>query len=89
MEKAAGHILKSNQVKSEGQIKIGIQQVDRQQTEKTQHSGTIHEVRVVEKHPEFAVVQIICSCGARALLRCEYASVVKAQGDSENYQTNG
>jgi hypothetical protein len=88
MEKAAGHILKSDQVKLEGQAKIGIQQVDCQQTEKPQHGGTIHQVQVVENHPEFAVIQIICSCGARALLRCEYAGVEKAREDSEHKQSD-
>jgi len=84
MEKAAGHILKSDQVKLEGKIQIGIQQVDLEQIEKTERSGTIHQVQIVENHPDFAVVQIVCSCGARALLRCEYAGVETAQEVSEN-----
>jgi hypothetical protein len=86
MEKAAGYILKGDQVNLEGKIQIGIQQVDSAQIEKTEPSGTIHQVQIVEKHPEFAVVEIICSCGARALLRCEYAGMETAREVSEDEQ---
>jgi len=30
-------------------------------------------VRIVESQPEFAVIEITCSCGTGIYLRCEYA----------------
>ncbi|MBN1359541.1 MAG: hypothetical protein JW993_03065 [Sedimentisphaerales bacterium] len=31
-------------------------------------------VRIAETHPEFALLEVVCSCGRVTLVRCEYAT---------------
>ncbi len=31
------------------------------------------EANVVERHPEYAVIEITCSCGSKMYVRCDYA----------------
>lgn len=67
-----GHILRSNQVKLEGRCEVGrivsgvsgIQETPAQQAE---------QVRVVEQHDTYAVLEVTCSCGNKLHVRCEYA----------------
>lgn len=72
MGKAAGHILKSNNVKLEGQFRLdaghGIP------GSANERSATLDsaQVRIVENQPEFAVIEVTCGCGAKINIRCEY-----------------
>jgi len=76
MDKVLGHILRSDEVKLEGQVRL--------QTKQSLRSGGIEAgspssamqsatAAIVENHPEFAVVEITCCCGEKIYLRCEYA----------------
>jgi hypothetical protein len=76
MDKVLGHILRSDEVKLEGQVRL--------QTKQSLRSGGIESgslssamqsatAVIVENHPEFAVIEITCCCGEKMYLRCEYA----------------
>ncbi len=87
MEKAAGRILKSHNVKMEGQFRLD----GRQTPQSSGRKGTgAAQVRIVEKHPEFAVVEVTCLCGEKTDIRCEYADAQSTeqeqgqQNDGEN-----
>ena len=75
MAKVAGRILKGDQVRPEGRVQIGVPQTDVEQTKGADQAKVIQQVRIVENHLEFALIEIICACGARALLKCQYEGV--------------
>lgn len=36
-------------------------------------SGQPQQARVIESNSEYAIIEIICSCGARSHIQCNYA----------------
>jgi hypothetical protein len=75
MPKAAGHILKSDDVKLEGQFRLEVAQVQSPtgRPQEKRPALVAPQVRIVEKHLEFADIEITCSCGTKTYLKCEYA----------------
>ncbi|MHC4070233.1 MAG: hypothetical protein ACYSR8_11800 [Planctomycetota bacterium] len=88
MPKAAGHILKSDDVKLEGQFRLDVAQVQPQTGGPKEQSMALAapQARIVENHPEFADIEITCSCGTKTYLKCEYAST---QAPEEPKTQNG
>jgi len=68
MSETVGRILKSEEVKLEGRI-----QLDAARPQSGTRSGRAAQARIVENHPEFAIIEIICCCGVKTYLRCQYA----------------
>jgi len=68
MAEAVGRILKSEEVKLEGRI-----QLNAARPRSSTRPRRAAQARIVENHPEFAIIEITCCCGARTYLRCEYA----------------
>ena len=85
MEKATGHILKSSDVKLEGRFHLDVGQIAQNLAEGKKVASATPQVHVVENHPEFAVMEITCSCGTKTYIRCEYANVQST--DQESGQT--
>ena len=83
MEKVAAHILKSDDVKLEGQCHLDVPQAKPGLQKGKSVASTTTNVRIVENHPEFAVIEIICPCGTKTYLRCEYAD------DESSAETSG
>ncbi len=79
MGKTAGRILKSDDVKLEGQFHLEVMK----SASSLPHQGDIAlaapQVRIVENLPEFAVIEITCSCGTAMQLRCEYTDANAAE----------
>lgn len=74
METPAGRILKGSDVRVEGRLRLeAARSGDRSLKESCPASEP--DVRIVKKHPEFALVEVTCSCGQKLYLRCEYAGV--------------
>ncbi len=73
MGKTIGRILKECDVRLEGQFTIDIVQPEPGQTKQPDAPLAEPKVRIVESQPEFAVIEITCSCGTGMYLRCEYA----------------
>ena len=83
MDKAQGRILKSNDVKLQGRFQLDMAHISTK-TAKSQNSTlAAPQVRIVEKHSEFAVIEITCSCGTITHLKCEYAEVEQATTDEQ------
>lgn len=76
MSKITGRILKSDEVKLEGQFRLDLAQVQSQKGGPKGQSPSLKapQVRIVENHPEFADIEITCSCGIKTHLKCEYAA---------------
>ncbi len=74
MGKTGGRILKKSDVRLEGQFTIDIVQPEPGQPKQPVAVLAEPQVRIVESQPEFAVIEITCSCGTGMYLRCEYAA---------------
>ncbi len=73
MESTIGHILKSNDVKLEGRFRLDVGQDVLNSANEKNATSSPAQVRIVENHPEFAVMEVTCGCGAKTHIRCEYA----------------
>lgn len=88
MEKAAGHILKADSVKLEGRFHLDARQAGPSPAkEKTAVSEPA--VRVVENKPEFAVIEITCSCGTKTHIKCEYTDGQSTDPKPDQTKING
>jgi len=84
MEKTVGRILKGGDVKLEGQFHLDVAQANSAKGGPKQTGAVLAspQARMVENHPEYAVIEITCTCGAGIYLRCEYAGA-QAPVDSQ------
>ena len=78
MDKALGRIIKSNDVKLQGRFQLDMAHISTKATKSQNSALAAPQVRIVEKHSEFAVIEITCSCGTKTHLKCEYAEVKQA-----------
>ena len=88
MQKTAGHILKGEEVNFEGRFHLDVAQdgtaVAGPNENRKDHAEP--QVCIVQKHPEFAVIEVTCSCGTKTNLKCEYADT---QANEEPKTQNG
>jgi hypothetical protein len=84
MVKAAGRILKSENCKLEGQFHLDIERVGLNLPKQTVAASSAPQVRMLENNPEYAVIEVTCSCGTTISIRCEYAGEpVSASSDAK------
>ncbi len=90
MEKTAGHILKGNDVKLEGRFRLEVGQTPTSLANERNVTSPPAQVRIVENHPEFAVMEVTCGCGAKTHIRCEYtdAQSTEQEPDQKNNGEN-
>jgi hypothetical protein len=74
MSKTAGNILKGEDVKLEGQFHLHVAQGESAGQGPKQNGTAMSapQVRIVQKHPDFALLEITCSCGLKTNVKCEY-----------------
>jgi hypothetical protein len=91
MPKTAGNILKSDEVKLEGQFRLNVAQAGYQPGGPEEQSPdlAVSKVRILENNPEFADIEITCSCGRKTNVKCEYTGVQAPDKVIENNQING
>ena len=63
MATVAGRILKSNEVKLEGRILLDAAQAGLDSPKKQVAASSAPQVRILENHEQYAVIEVICSCG--------------------------
>ena len=86
MEKVARGILKGKDVKLEGRFHLKLEQDVTNSTDNKSKNLAPAQVSIVENHPEFVVLEVICGCGAKNHIRCEYsdAQPVEKEPDQEH-----
>jgi hypothetical protein len=89
MTKKAKRILKKDNVKLEGRFHLDLAKAGSSRDGPKQRSAasSAPQARIVESHPEFAVIEVICSCGTGTLLRCEYAGAQAPEGPQKQNST--
>jgi len=75
MGKTQGRILKSKDVILQGRIQLDMAHTSHKAAKSQNSAQTAPQVRIVEKHSEFAVIEIICSCGTKTHIKCEYTEI--------------
>lgn len=91
MPKASGQILKGDEVKLEGQFRLDVAQAQYPTggTRQKCQAMAAPQVRIVENHPQFALIETTCSCGTKTLVKCEYADTQPPQEQkTQNGRTN-
>jgi hypothetical protein len=68
----AKHILKGNNVKLEGRFHLDAGEVAPGPAKEKNGASATPQVSIVENQPEFAVIEVTCSCGTKTYVRCEY-----------------
>ncbi|HUT30641.1 MAG TPA: hypothetical protein VMX13_12675 [Sedimentisphaerales bacterium] len=68
-----GRILKGSEVRLEGRFLLNVAEAAPGLSKQTR-TASAPAVRIIENHPEFAVVEVTCSCGTKTNLRCDYVT---------------
>lgn len=76
-----GQVLKSDNIKLEGQFRLDVVQAMSKKPKQNNPAQSAPQVRILENNPEYAVIGIICSCGAEMSVRCDYAETQEKGND--------
>jgi len=88
MECQIGRILKSKDVKMEGCFHLDIDQNMPNSANKKNITLAPARVNVVENHPEFAIMEVVCGCGEKIHIRCEYTNTQSTEQGTDQ-KNNG
>jgi len=80
MPKSAGRIIKAGDVELEGQFRLDIGGFGTKSLREKRATFAVPQVRIMENHPEFAVIEVTCGCGVKTCLRCEFAGGQAPEG---------
>ena len=71
MLKTGVNIIKSSDVKVEGEFQLDIDlPTDRPRS--VSRDAAIPQVRIVENHEEYALIEFTCACGNKTCIECRY-----------------
>ena len=73
MPKTMRHVLKAGQVQLAGPQQLCLDPGATPQTGGLPATSTPARIRIAENHPEYALVEMTCSCGKTTFVRCDYA----------------
>jgi hypothetical protein len=78
MMQTMNRVLKSDEVEIDGKcfLEIGRSASSAQHTKSS--NGAPVKVRMLDNTNEYALIELICSCGKKTLVRCEYGDVSAA-----------
>lgn len=80
-------IIKSGNIELKGQVQLDIEQSSRYSLTNKNTANATPQARIVEKHPDFVVIEITCACGRKVAVRCDYTSASQpAAQESEQIQ---
>lgn len=85
MLKTETNILKSSEVEVEGQFRLDVQQSAAQPGQQANAGLKQPQVRIVENHPEYALIELTCACGCKSNIRCQYDNI---QSETNEPQQN-
>jgi len=73
MLKTIPHVLKANEVRSAGPMQLSLDPGAALPAGAAPVASAPARVRIAENHPEYALVEVTCSCGKITYIRCDYA----------------
>ncbi|MCK5566196.1 MAG: hypothetical protein KAJ07_13210 [Planctomycetes bacterium] len=45
--------------------------------------GNIEQARVIESNEQYAIIEIVCSCGAKSHIQCNYGDIAESGDKNE------
>lgn len=78
MSKTTPSILRANQVQFQGPLQLGLDATARPEPQTDpgqappQPEQAQPQARIAENHPEYALVELTCTCGKTTYIRCDY-----------------
>jgi len=72
MPKSACRILKNSDIKLEGQFHLNQTQCAKPSQNDKNSASAVANVRIVENHPQYAILEVTCSCGTKTHVKCQY-----------------
>ena len=73
MLKTMRHVLKANEVQFAGSLRLSLEPGASAQAGASPAPSEPARIRIAENHPEYALVEVTCSCGKTTYVRCDYA----------------
>lgn len=73
MPKMIRRVLKARQVQCQGSFSLDLDPKATPKAGGSPHASAPARIRIAENHPQFALVEVTCSCGKTTFVRCEYA----------------
>jgi len=75
MDEKTQRVIPADNVKIDGQVRLGLNAAaDRSKTAAASSPNlNAPGAFIVEKNPQFLVVEVTCTCGKKTYLRCEFA----------------
>lgn len=80
MAAATGRILKSHDVKVEGQFQLNLNNAGVNRPQQSNSASTEPHVQITESQPEYAVIEVVCQCGSKIYIKCEYGNIQAQEG---------
>lgn len=76
MAETLGRILKSDDVELEGRYLLDVapESTGGEPQLKSAPVAAV-QARILENHPEYAIIEVTCSCGRKVCLKCKYTGV--------------
>lgn len=68
------HVLKNSEVQFAGSYQLDMNMSPASKPAASASTSKAANARIVKTNPEFALVEVTCSCGHTTLVRCEYAA---------------
>ena len=68
------HVLKASEVRFEGVFHLDLGVGAASASARTGPGSAPARIRIAENHADYAIVEVICSCGKTTYVRCEYNS---------------
>jgi hypothetical protein len=75
MDEKTQRVIKADNVKIDGQVLLGLNSATGSPKSAAASSPDLNApgAFIVEKNPQFMIVEITCTCGKKTYLRCEFA----------------
>ncbi len=74
MPKMTRRVLKASEVQWAGSFRLELNPQAAPDPGASSRGAAPARIRIAENHPQFALVEVTCSCGKTTVVRCEYAS---------------
>ncbi|MHC4744169.1 MAG: hypothetical protein ACYS8Z_19805 [Planctomycetota bacterium] len=83
MLRTAANIIKSSDVKVEGEFQLDIDLPTKLPPQCTDQPATTPKVHIVENHPEYALIEFTCACGNKYTIKCQYDQTESAANQTQ------
>jgi hypothetical protein len=84
--KTSQHVLKANKVRFEGTFHLGLTPAASAGGDKRTGGSVAPRIRIAENHSDYAIVEVLCSCGKTTYVRCDYNSAVASSAGAQPVQ---